>query len=99
MALSELARVFDLIAEEFRACLRTPLRSSMTSATARDFQWVAGLLDSALTEHNGQARASESSDGQGVTITIRGGKKIESPLFYKILRQPGVSQEEFERMR
>jgi predicted RNA binding protein YcfA (HicA-like mRNA interferase family) len=34
-----------------------------------------------------------------VTIPIHGGKEIGPPLFQKILRQLGVSVEEFRNMR
>ena len=34
-------------------------------------------------------------DGRAVTIPIHGGSEIGPPLFYKILRQLGVSLEEF----
>jgi predicted RNA binding protein YcfA (HicA-like mRNA interferase family) len=38
-------------------------------------------------------------DGQAVTIPLHGGKSIGPPLFLKILRQLGLSLEEFERQR
>ena len=34
-------------------------------------------------------------DGRAVTIPIHGGSEIGPPLFYKILRQLGVSLDEF----
>ena len=38
-------------------------------------------------------------DGRAVTIPIHGGREIGPPLFHKILRQFGLSLEEFERLR
>jgi len=34
-----------------------------------------------------------------VTIPIHGGREIGPPLFHKILRQLGLSAEEFDRVR
>jgi len=34
-----------------------------------------------------------------VTIPVHGGREIGPPLFYKILRQLGVSLDEFEKLR
>jgi predicted RNA binding protein YcfA (HicA-like mRNA interferase family) len=38
-------------------------------------------------------------DGRAVTIPVHGGREIGTPLFHKILRQLGISLEEFERLR
>jgi len=38
-------------------------------------------------------------DGRAVTIPVHGGKSIGPPLFFKILRQLGVSSEEFDALR
>jgi predicted RNA binding protein YcfA (HicA-like mRNA interferase family) len=34
-----------------------------------------------------------------VTIPLHGGREIGPPLFFKILRQLGLSQEQFDRLR
>ena len=58
----------------------------MPSATAREIQraaTVTGLHETA----------------PGVTVPLHGGREIGPPLFFKILRQMGVSLEEFDRLR
>ncbi len=71
----------------------------MPSATARDFQRVARLLGFNLSRTTGSHERWIHPDGRGVTIPIHGGKEIGPPLFFKILRQLGVSQEEFSGLR
>ena len=71
----------------------------MPSATARDFQRVARLPGFSLNRTTGSHEPWIHPDGRSVTIPIHGGKEIGPPLFFKILRQLGVSQEEFARMR
>ena len=39
------------------------------------------------------------SDGRAVTIPIHGGREIGPPLFYKILRQLGISLDDFGKLR
>jgi predicted RNA binding protein YcfA (HicA-like mRNA interferase family) len=41
----------------------------------------------------------EPPDGRAVTIPVHGGREIGPPLLYKILRQLGVSLDEFEKLR
>jgi predicted RNA binding protein YcfA (HicA-like mRNA interferase family) len=38
-------------------------------------------------------------DGLAVTIPLHGGREIAPPLFFKIVRQLGVSLVEFQRLR
>jgi len=38
-------------------------------------------------------------DGRAVTIPIHGGREIGPPLFYKGLRQLGISLDEFGKLR
>jgi predicted RNA binding protein YcfA (HicA-like mRNA interferase family) len=71
----------------------------MPSATARDFQRVARLLGFTFNRTTGGHERWIHPDGRGVTIPIHSGKEIGYFCFTKILRQVGVSQEEFSRMR
>ena len=71
----------------------------MPSATARDFQRVARLLGFVLTRQAGSHERWNHSDGRAVTIPIHGGHEIGPPLFYKILRQLGISLDEFGKLR
>ena len=71
----------------------------MPSATAREFQRVASHLGFAKRRQTGSHERWNHPDGRAVTIPIHGGREIGPPLFYKILRQLGLSLEEFERLR
>ncbi len=71
----------------------------MPSATARDFQRVARLLGFVLTRQTGSHERWNHPDGRAVTIPVHGGREIGPPLFYKVLRQLGISLDEFEKLR
>ena len=71
----------------------------MPSATARDFQRAASRLGFVRQRQTGSQERRNHPDGRAVTIPLHGGREIGPPLFHKILRQLGVSVEEFERLR
>lgn len=71
----------------------------MPSATARDFQRVALKLGFNKTRQTGGHERWNHADGRGVTIPLQGGREIGPPLFFKILRQLGVTVEEFQSLR
>jgi predicted RNA binding protein YcfA (HicA-like mRNA interferase family) len=71
----------------------------MPSATARDFQRVARLLGFVYARTTGGHERWNHPDGRAVTIPLHGGREVGPPLFYKILRQLGISLDEFEKMR
>lgn len=71
----------------------------MPSATARDFQRVAHTLGFSKRRQTGSHERWAHADGRAVTIPLHGGREIGPPLFFKILRQLGVSPDEFERIR
>ena len=71
----------------------------MPSATARDFQRVARVLGFVHTRTAGSHERWNHPDGRAVTIPLHGGREIGPPLFYKILRQLGISLDEFEKRR
>ena len=71
----------------------------MPSATALDFQRVARRLGFVRRRQTGSHERWNHLDGRAVTIPLHGGREIGPPLFHKILRQLGVSLEEFERLR
>ncbi|MGE0360480.1 MAG: type II toxin-antitoxin system HicA family toxin [Vicinamibacterales bacterium] len=71
----------------------------MPSATARDFQRVASHLGFVKRRQAGSHERWIHPDGRAVTIPVHGGKSIGPPLFFKILRQLGVSSDEFEALR
>ena len=71
----------------------------MPSATAREFQRAANALGFVRRRQTGSHERWTHADGRSVTIPLHGGQDIGPPLFYKILRQLGVSLEEFEKLR
>ena len=71
----------------------------MPSATAREFQRAAVALGFVKRRQTGSHERWTHDDGRSVTIPLHGGRGIGPPLFFKILRQLGVSHEEFDRLR
>jgi predicted RNA binding protein YcfA (HicA-like mRNA interferase family) len=71
----------------------------MPSATAREFQRAARRLGFAKTRQTGSHERWNHPDGRAVTIPIHGGHEIGPPLFFKILKQLGISPEEFQGLR
>jgi len=71
----------------------------MPSATAREFQRAALALGFMRRRQTGSHERWTHADGRSVTIPLHGGRDIGPPLFFKILRQLGVSAEEFDRLR
>jgi predicted RNA binding protein YcfA (HicA-like mRNA interferase family) len=71
----------------------------MPSAKAREFQKVAQLLGFRYGRTTGSHERWQHPDGRAVTIPLHGGREIGPPLFHKILRQLGVSLDEFEKLR
>ncbi len=70
----------------------------MPSATAREFQKVATQLGFTKTRQTGSHERWNHADGRAVTIPMHGGHEIGPPLFFKILRQLGISLEDFQKM-
>jgi predicted RNA binding protein YcfA (HicA-like mRNA interferase family) len=71
----------------------------MPSATARELQAVAWILGFQRTRQTGSHERWNHADGRAVTIPLHSGKEIGPPLFFKILRQLGVSLEDFQDLR
>ncbi len=71
----------------------------MPSAEARDFQRVAALLGFVYKRTTGSHERWEHSDGRSVTIPLHGGDDISPPLFFKVLRQIGITLEQFQKLR
>ncbi len=71
----------------------------MPSATAREFQKVARKLGFSKARQTGSHERWNHPDGRAVTIPLHGGCEIGPPLFFKILRQLGVTLEEFQSLR
>ena len=71
----------------------------MPSATAREFQNSARKLGFAKTRQTGSHERWNHPDGRAVTIPLHGGREIGPPLYFKILRQFGITHEEFLTFR
>jgi predicted RNA binding protein YcfA (HicA-like mRNA interferase family) len=70
----------------------------MPSATAREFQLAAHRLGFSKARQTGSHERWNHPDGRAVTIPLHGGREIGPPLFFKILRQLGFTQEEFRHL-
>lgn len=71
----------------------------MPSGTARDFQNTARKLGFSKTRQTGSHERWNHLDGRAVTIPLHGGREIGPPLFFKILRQLGITQADFQKLR
>ena len=71
----------------------------MPSATARQLQETAHKLGFRQTRQTGSHERWNHPDGRAVTIPFHGGREIGPPLFFKILRQLGITLDEFSRLR
>lgn len=71
----------------------------MPSATAREFQEIARRLGFSKTRQTGSHERWNHPDGRAVTIPLHGGREIGPPLFFKILRQLGITAAEFRELR
>ena len=71
----------------------------MPSGTSREFQNAARKLGFLRTRQAGSHERWNHPDGRAVTIPIHGGQEIGPPLFFKILRQLGITQEDFQNLR
>jgi predicted RNA binding protein YcfA (HicA-like mRNA interferase family) len=71
----------------------------MPSATARELQTAARKLGFSRTRQTGSHERWNHPDGRAVTIPLHGGREIGPPLFFKILRQLGISLDEFQQLR
>ena len=71
----------------------------MPSGTSRDFQNAARKFGFSRTRQTGSHERWNHPDGRAVTIPIHGGREIGPPLFFKILRQLGITQEDLQNLR
>jgi len=71
----------------------------MPSARAEEFRRVAIRLGFKRDRQSGGHEQWIHPDGRSVTIPIHGGREIGPPLFHVILKQMGISIEEFRRVK
>jgi predicted RNA binding protein YcfA (HicA-like mRNA interferase family) len=70
----------------------------MPSARAEQFRRAAARLGFVKIRQTGSHERWLHPDGRAVTIPIHGGREIGPPLFNKILRQLGITTEEFQNL-
>jgi predicted RNA binding protein YcfA (HicA-like mRNA interferase family) len=70
----------------------------MPSARADDFRRAALRLGFQRRRQTGSHERWTHEDGRAVTIPIHGGREIGSPLYQRILRQLGITHEEFQEL-
>jgi predicted RNA binding protein YcfA (HicA-like mRNA interferase family) len=70
----------------------------MPSARADDFRRAAVRLGFQRRRQTGSHERWTHEDGRAVTIPIHGGREIGPPLYQRILRQLGISREEFQEL-
>lgn len=68
-------------------------------AKTKDLEKVARKLGFQKTRQRGSHARWKHPDGRSTTIPIHGNGEIGSWLFYEILKQMGITKEEFERLR
>jgi predicted RNA binding protein YcfA (HicA-like mRNA interferase family) len=71
----------------------------MPSARADEFRRVAALLGFRKARQTGSHERWKREDGRSRTIPIHGGRQIGPPLFYRILNQLGIDENELDRLR
>ncbi|WP_017718907.1 type II toxin-antitoxin system HicA family toxin [Kamptonema formosum] len=68
-------------------------------AKASDLQRVAGKLGFEKVRQKGSHARWLHPDGRATTIPIHSNTEIGSWLFYEILKQLGITEEEFNQLR
>jgi predicted RNA binding protein YcfA (HicA-like mRNA interferase family) len=71
----------------------------MPSARAEVFRRVAQRLGFERRRQSGSHESWIHPDGRLVTIPIHGGREIGPPLFHAIVKQLGISVDEFLRLK
>lgn len=71
----------------------------MPSATAREFQRVVRILGFILKRQKGRHGRWNHPDGRVTTRPVHGGEEIGPLLFNQILRQLGITLDEFHKLR
>jgi predicted RNA binding protein YcfA (HicA-like mRNA interferase family) len=68
-------------------------------AKASELAKVAQKLGFVRARQKGSHARWKHPDGRATTIPIHGNAEIGSWLFYEILKQMGITEEEFEQLR
>lgn len=71
----------------------------MPAAKASEFQHAARKLGFEFVRQAGRHARWQHKDGRAVTIPVHGSQDIGSQLFFLLLRQMGVTLEEFRNLK
>jgi predicted RNA binding protein YcfA (HicA-like mRNA interferase family) len=71
----------------------------MPSARADEFRRAAARLGFRKARQDGSHERWIHEDGRATTIPIHGSREIGGSLFYRIIRQLGITPEDFARLR
>ncbi|HYZ82774.1 MAG TPA: type II toxin-antitoxin system HicA family toxin [Bryobacteraceae bacterium] len=71
----------------------------MPSARADEFRRAATKLGFVKSRQTGSHERWLHPDGRAATIPIHGGQEIGPPLFHRILRQLGIDEATFSKLR
>jgi predicted RNA binding protein YcfA (HicA-like mRNA interferase family) len=71
----------------------------MPSARADEFRRAALKLGFRRARQTVSHERWVHEDGRATTIPVHGGRQIGAPLFHKIVRQLGISEQDFEKLR
>ncbi|MBI3947168.1 MAG: type II toxin-antitoxin system HicA family toxin [Armatimonadetes bacterium] len=71
----------------------------MPEGKASEFQRVARGLGFSPVRQTGSHQRWRHTDGRATTIPIHPSATITPPLFYIILRQLGISEDDFNRLK
>ena len=99
-ALAKLSRVFRMIAEEYAEKglpMPTDTTENRSCLARRPGNCRVSLGGWASPRRGRQGHERCNHPGGAVTIPLHGGREIGPPLFFKILRQLGITLEEFSR--
>jgi predicted RNA binding protein YcfA (HicA-like mRNA interferase family) len=67
-------------------------------ARARDLQKAARKLGFRMVRQKGSHARWKHSDGRATTIPVHGDSEIGSWLFYEIIKQLGINEEDFRKL-
>ena len=71
----------------------------MPGARVEEFRRAASKLGFEKARQTGSHERWRHEDGRATTIPIHGGRQIGPPLFYRILKQLGIDEQEFNQLR
>lgn len=71
----------------------------MPGDNAKTFQRVAEKLGFSISRQKGSHQRWIHKDGRATTIPIHPSTNIEPPLYYEIIKQMGITSEEFNQLK